>query len=118
MIKHKRGKILFLNEGIIKDQLAPNNVIDLVEKSFIEYSKGNTVNPIKLHLPIYPKYEGYINAMPAYLRELETAGIKFVSVYKNNKKLHKLPVTIDSIILNEPETGIPYAFMNGKYINT
>lgn len=116
MNKNEKGKVLFLNEKEIKEQLSPGIVLALVEESFAEYSKGNAVNPIKLHLPIYPTHEGYINAMPAYLRELEIAGMKFVSVYKDNMKEHKLPVTMGSIVLNDPKTGAPYAFMDGTYI--
>ena len=116
MNKNEKGKILFLNEKEIKELLSPSIVLELVEKAFAEYSNGNAVNPVKLQLPMYPTYEGYINSMPAYLTKMEVAGMKFVSVYKDNLREHKLPVTAGSIILNDPKTGIPYAFMDGTYI--
>ena len=116
MNKIERGKILLLNEEEVARQFTPSVVLDLVEKAEAEYSDGNAVNPIKLHLPLYPKIEGYINSMPAYLTRLNIAGMKFVAVYNENMKKYNVPVTTGTVILNEPETGIPYALMDGTYI--
>ncbi|GAA3577881.1 ornithine cyclodeaminase family protein [Gibbsiella dentisursi] len=110
------GKVLILNEKQVKDELTPQLVLDLVEKSFAEYANGNAVNPVKLHLPLYPHHEGYINSMPSYLTKMEIAGAKVVSVFKHNMKEHCLPSTIGTIILHNTETGAPYAIMDGTYI--
>ncbi|MBS7577137.1 ornithine cyclodeaminase family protein [Enterococcus sp. MMGLQ5-2] len=114
-MKHE-GKLLFLNEKTVKKYLTRTIVLDLVEQAFSEYAEGFVVNPVKLSLPMNPTYEGYINSMPAYLTRFGVAGMKSVSVFKDNMKDYQLPVTVGSIILNDPETGIPYSFMDGTHI--
>ncbi len=115
-MKLKDFEILFLNDKQIEELVPSKKVFELTETSLAEYAAGNAVNPVKLHLPIYPDYEGYINSMPAYLKRLKIAGAKIVSVYRDNIKLFKLPSTIGTVLLHNPESGMPYAIMNGTYI--
>ena len=110
------NKILYLSEAEVKSVLPYEKVLELVEVALAEYNAGNAVNPIKLHLPIYPDYEGYINSMPAYLRRLEIAGVKVVSVYSKNMREFQLPSTLGLILLNDIKSGRPYAIMDGTYI--
>lgn len=115
-MKLKKNEVLFLNDKQVEELVPSEKVLELVETSFAEYAAGNAVNPVKLHLPIYPDYEGYINSMPAYLKRLKIAGAKVVSVYRDNMKLFQLPSTIGTVLLHDPATGMPYALMNGTYI--
>ena len=78
------GRILFLNEREVKKLLTTQKVLDLVEISLADFAKGDSVNPVKLHLPMYPDYDGYINSMPSYIRNIDVAGVKLVSVHKSN----------------------------------
>lgn len=112
----EKGKILFLNEKEIKELLTEEQVLELVETALAGYAKGDSVNPVKLHLPFYPTYEGYINSMPSFNKNSNTAGVKLVSVYKNNPSQYSLPSTLGTIVLHHPETGLPYAIMGGTYI--
>lgn len=112
----ENNKILYLSESEVKSVLPYEKVLELVEVALAEYNRGNAVNPVKLHLPIYPDYEGYINSMPAYLRKLEIAGVKVVSVYSKNMRNFQLPSTLGLILLNDIKTGRPYAIMDGTYI--
>lgn len=110
------GKILFISEKEAKALLSPEEAIALSEQAFAAYSGGRAINPVKLHMPLYPYHDGYINSMPAYLADQDIAGVKVVSVYRNNLRDHALPCTLGSIILNDPETGCPLAFLDGTYI--
>jgi len=110
------GKILFLNEREVKTLLTPQKVLDLVEISLADFAKGDSVNPVKLHLPMYPDYDGYINSMPSYIRKMNIAGVKLVSVYNYNTVKYGLSSTMGTIILYHPETGIPFSIMDGTYI--
>jgi alanine dehydrogenase len=51
--------------------------------------------------------------MPAYIDGI--AGIKWVSVYPNNRR-YNLPAVIAMIILSDPNTSQPLAIMDGTYI--
>lgn len=112
----KKGEILFLSEKEIKQLITADQALKLVETALAAYSKGDSVNPVKLHLPLYPTYEGYINSMPSFDRNRNIAGVKLVSVYKDNPLHYNLPSTLGTIVLHHPETGLPYAIMGGTYI--
>lgn len=43
-------------------------------------------------------------------------GAKLVSVYKDNAKNFGLPVTMGTIVLHHPESGLPFAVLGGTYI--
>jgi alanine dehydrogenase len=53
--------------------------------------------------------------MPAYLRSMDALGTKLVTTHLENSKFN-LPTVIGTIILNDPETGIPIAILDGTYI--
>ena len=53
--------------------------------------------------------------MPAYIPALHSAGIKWVSGYPENFK-RGLPYITGLLILNDVETGIPYAVMDCAWI--
>ena len=112
----EKGKVLFLNEREVKVLLTPQKVMELVEHSLADYAKGDSVNPVKLHLPLYPDYDGYINSMPSYIKNLNLAGVKLVSVHKSNPTKYGLPSTLGTIILYHPETGMPFSIMDGTNI--
>ena len=59
----KKNQVLFLSDEQVKALVPSETVLKLTEKSFEEYAKGNAVNPVKLHLPVYPKYEMFIRDM-------------------------------------------------------
>lgn len=113
-----KNQILFLSDKQVEELVPSEKVLELTEQSFVEYASNQAVNPVKLHLPIYPDYEGYINSMPAYLRRLKIAGAKIVSVYRDNIKKFQLPSTIGTVLLHDPETGKPYSIMGGTYITS
>lgn len=112
----KAGEVLFLNEKEIKQLISPELVLKLVETALAGYAKGDSVNPPKLHLPFYPTYEGYLNSMPSFTKSRNLAGVKLVSVHKRNPSLHHLPATMGTIVLHQPETGMPYAILGGTHI--
>ena len=110
------GKVLFINEKEIKQLISAEKVLELVETALAGYAKGDSVNPVKLHLPFYPTYEGYLNSMPSFIKSSNLAGVKMVTVHKRNPSLYHLPATIGTIVLHQPETGMPYAILGGTYI--
>jgi ornithine cyclodeaminase/alanine dehydrogenase len=64
---------------------------------------------------IHTMPDAFIHAMPAFIPSLHSAGIKWVSGYPENFK-RGLPYITGLLILNEVETGIPYAVMDCSWI--
>lgn len=112
----QQGQILFLNEKEIEALVTREDALRLVEEVFRDYGRGRVVNPVKLHLPIYPDCDGYINSMPSYNRDTKATGVKLVSVYHDNPKVHHLPATLGTIVLHDWQTGMPYAILGGTHV--
>lgn len=109
------GKVLFINEREAKQVLDMPRTIELMEKVFVEYGKGQVVNPVKLHLSLRPHIDSYLNSMPSYLVNLNLMGVKLAGCTKMNPS-KGLPTTIGIIVLFNPKTGLPYAVVDGTYI--
>jgi ornithine cyclodeaminase/alanine dehydrogenase-like protein (mu-crystallin family) len=88
-------------------------IIHLLEDAFREKSRGNVEMPPKPG--VHPRPNAFLNAMPAYIPALRSSGIKWVSAFPENKQ-RGLPYITGLIILNDVETGIPYAVMDATWI--
>ena len=91
-----------------------SEVLKAVENAFELKARGKAIMPPKLYLDL-PQHQGNFRAMPAYINGI--AGIKWVSVYPNNSN-YNLPTVMATIVLNDPNTGCPLAFMDGTYITS
>jgi ornithine cyclodeaminase/alanine dehydrogenase len=108
-------KILYLSQAdVVSIGLGMAEIIQLLEKAFYEKGHGRVEMPPKPG--IHPgDGDNFIHAMPAYIPALNSAGIKWVSGFSENVK-KGLPYITGLIILNDPETGIPLAVMDCKWI--
>lgn len=88
-------------------------IIDAVEDAFREHGSERVEMPPKPGVHTMP--EAFIHAMPAYIPALKSAGVKWVSGYPENQK-RGLPYISGLLILNDVETGIPYAVMDCTWI--
>jgi ornithine cyclodeaminase/alanine dehydrogenase len=88
-------------------------IISLLEKAFKEKGEGRVEMPPKPGVHTMP--DAFIHAMPAYIPSMRSTGIKWVSGYPDNYKLD-LPYITGLLILNDVETGIPYALMDCTWI--
>lgn len=89
------------------------DMVEVVELAFKERGEGFAEMPPKHG--IHPGGDAFIHPMPAYLRRLKAAGIKWVSGYPDNWR-QKLPYIMGLIILNDPETGTPFCVMDCTWI--
>lgn len=92
--------------------------VEAIELSFRLHALGETILPPKPVLrwggPETEETTGRIMAMPAYLGgELRIAGIKWIPSRPGNPAKHGLPRANALIILNDPETLLPIAVMDG-----
>lgn len=97
------------------------DAVDSVEKTFAGYGKGEVINPTKVTLDLgesggWPPYEGFFNAMPAYIGHQDNAGIKWVGGLLGHRREAHLPFICGMILLADPKLGIFRAVMDGKYI--
>ena len=106
--------IHFLSHSdILEIDLPFPEVVSIVEASLREHGEKRVQNPPKL--PIHPVVGSFINAMPAYLPEKDACGLKWVAGFPTNTA-KGLPTITAVMVLNDPETGFPLAFMDATHI--
>lgn len=89
-------------------------IIEALEIAFNAKGEGRTEMPPKPG--IHPGGgENFIHAMPAYIPDLESAGMKWVSGFPDNYK-RGLPYITGLLILNSVETGLPVSVMDCVWI--
>src|SRR5512146_3456533 len=107
-------KVLYLSRADVEAvDLSMKEIIDLLEKAFLEKGHGRVEMPPKPGIHTMP--DAFIHAMPAFIPSMQSAGIKWVSGYPENYK-RGLPYISGLLILNDPETGIPSAVMDCTWI--
>lgn len=107
-------KFLYLSRADVESvHLSMKEIIHLLEQAFLEKGNGRVEMPPKPGVHTMP--DAFIHAMPAYIPSMRSAGIKWVSGYPENFK-RGLPYITGLMILNDVDTGIPYAVMDCAWI--
>ncbi len=91
---------LYLTQEEVKSVLDMRSNLEAVEGGFREMGLGNIEMPARVYLHFD---KGVLIAMPAYMKGLNAAGSKLVTVHPGNKKDYGLPAVIARIVLNSPE---------------
>ncbi len=112
---------VLLSQEDIKSVITMKEIVDICEKTFEGFGKGTTINPTKVNLDLgevaeYPPYEGFMNAMPAYIGWKDVAGIKWAGGFLGERKKLGLPYITSMILLINPHYGNFTAAMDGAYI--
>ena len=116
MIELKHGQVLILNQQQCKQLIREEEVPQLMEDVLRDFSNGEVINPLKTHVPFYSQYNSYLNAMPCWLKNRNVAGIKWAGSGEDNPRTIGFPQSVATLILNDPETALPLAFMDSTYI--
>lgn len=111
---------VLLSKSDIERLVTQKDVVEIVDKTFRGMGEGKVVNPTKVGLDLgevasWPPYQGFMNAMPAYIGWLDSAGIKWAGGFMGNAKLG-LPYISSQIILIDPSNGQFRAVMEGGLI--
>jgi ornithine cyclodeaminase len=120
----KALEVLFLSQQDVidaggKDMKA---AIDDVTLAFSLFDQGDCVLPTKTSLRWGDEQSeverGRINAMPGYIGgKVNMAGIKWVGGSPSNPFRHGIPRASGILILNDPETMVPLAILEGALIS-
>jgi len=103
-------QMLVISEEEINSNISLNDVINVVEEAFKAHALGKTILPPKYH---YFMPWGILGLIPAYVETMDALAIKIAQGRKENPE-KGLPTGIYQIILFEPETARPLAFMDGS----
>jgi len=107
-------QLLYLSRADVESvALDMPTIIKLLEAAFQEKGQGHVEMPPKPGVHTQP--DAFIHAMPAFIPALKSAGIKWVSGYPENPK-RGLPYITGLLVLNDVETGLPYAVMDCTWI--
>jgi ornithine cyclodeaminase/alanine dehydrogenase-like protein (mu-crystallin family) len=87
--------------------------LDLVDRTYRALAAGRVELPPKPG--VHPRPDSFFHAMPAYLRDEDVVALKWVAGYPANKRLG-LPYITGLVVLNDAETGLPLAVMDGAEI--
>lgn len=112
---------LLLSQEELKGLIEMKDVVDLVDKTFHDMGEEKTVNPTKVLLDLgetadFPPYEGFMNAMPAYVGWQDIAGIKWAGGMLGKRRELGLPYITSMILLMNPEIGNFIGVMDGAFI--
>jgi alanine dehydrogenase len=107
---------LLLTRQDVESLLTMQATINIVDNALRELALGHTVMPKQttLHLP---GRRGVCRVMSAYVGgEMEGLGFQVLTSHADNPKKHRLPTTIGTLLLNDPETGVPLAIMDATFL--
>ena len=105
--------------AVIKDILdtQAHDMVRRIEQVYLQHHDGQTLNPDSYFLRFPQQPANRIIALPAALEgEHAVAGIKWISSFPGNVAQRK-PRASAVVILNDRETGYPYACLEGAQIS-
>jgi alanine dehydrogenase len=108
--------MLYISDGEIAEILTMKEAIDAVEKAFGEFARGSAMMPPRSTMML-EKYNGSVSLMSSYLEETVALATKVISIYPDNPQ-KGLPTTMASIVVNDPETGMIDAILDGTYLTS
>jgi ornithine cyclodeaminase/alanine dehydrogenase-like protein (mu-crystallin family) len=109
------NRLLYLSQAdVIAVGISMTEIIAALETAFRAKGEGRTEMPPKPG--VHPGGgNNFIHAMPAYIQDLKSAGVKWVSGYPENYK-RGLPYITGLLIFNDVENGLPLAVMDCVWI--
>ncbi|MCX7884622.1 MAG: ornithine cyclodeaminase family protein [Caloramator sp.] len=106
--------MLLLTKEDIQKVFSMRDAINAVKTAFKFYSEGKSVVPLRINIDI-PKFQGQSLFMPGYVDDLDSLGIKIVSVFPKNVEKN-LPAVPAKMILLDGTTGDVCCIMDGTYL--
>lgn len=108
--------VLILSGPDVNRVIDTVNVMVAVEACFRESSAGEAQVPARIKLSLFQSDDRLI-VMPAYLPSAKALATKILTVFPGNAARRR-PLIAGVVVLNDPETGIPLAVIDGASITT
>ncbi len=102
-------KIRILTAADVKAALPMGKAIEAVRSAFGQFSANQATVPLRTR---FHTDKGVTLLMPAHLKQTGDFALKVVSIYGQNPK-KGLPTVAATVLVLDPETGMPLAFMDG-----
>jgi 2,3-diaminopropionate biosynthesis protein SbnB len=114
-----RTEFIYLSQEDVRGTgIQMPGVIRVIEEVLALHDEGKVNLPSKVILDLGERERGRINAMPAHIGgEIEICGIKWIAGFPPNPTRFGIPRAHALIILNDSQTGVPLAIMDGTYIS-
>jgi ornithine cyclodeaminase/alanine dehydrogenase-like protein (mu-crystallin family) len=113
------GEVLFLSRKEIESVLTPRECLERCVETFGWVGSGmvEQINPVSLWVspPAGLFGSGFLQAYPAFVKPLKMAGCKWLGGYSKNRN-RGLPVISAIDILNDAETSLPVAILDGGIV--
>lgn len=111
-----------IKESEIRQLISMEEAVAAVRQTFKESYTHKVINPAKVNLDLgqdggYPYHDGFINAMPAYVEWVHTAGLKWVVGMAGKRREAGLPYINSMMFLVDPELGEFKSVLSGTYIS-
>ncbi len=107
-------KLLYLSRADVEAcALDTAEIIERLDLAFAVKGQGGVDLPPKPE--IRPRPDSFLHAMPCYVSGDEAAGIKWVGAFPDNPE-KGLPYISALVIMNDPDTGLPLAVMDGTWM--
>jgi alanine dehydrogenase len=113
--QHAQVKTLLLTGKQVKKLLDMQHVLGAVEDAFRHKGLGKAQMPPKVYL-FYQKYDGDLRTMPSYVEDMDVSAVKIVNVHPQNAKNYGMRTVMAVLVLINPRTGQPLAFMDATHI--
>jgi ornithine cyclodeaminase/alanine dehydrogenase-like protein (mu-crystallin family) len=109
------NQLLYLSSAdVAAIGLSMTEIVEALERTCLAKGQGRTEMPPKPG--IHPGGgDNFIHAMPAYIPDLKSAGVKWVSGFPQNAQ-KGLPYINGLLIFNDVDTGLPLAVMDCAWI--
>jgi len=109
------NRLLYLSQAdVVAVGISMSEIIAALETAFRAKGEGRTEMPPKPG--VHPGGgDNFIHAMPAYIQDLKSAGVKWVSGFPENYK-RGLPYITGLLIYNDVENGLPLSVMDCVWI--
>ena len=95
--------------------IGTEEIITLVEGAFRSHGEGKVILPPKTVISFDGEAGGRFNALPAFMYDLNVAGVKWAPGFPNNYK-KGLPYQMMISILSDGDTGAPLVIMDSYWL--
>jgi ornithine cyclodeaminase len=106
--------MLALTKKDIIDAFSMKDAIEAVKLAFSMYSSEKSIVPLRTNINV-PPVQGQTLFMPAYCEDMNSLGIKIVSIFPKNAEKNKSVVPATMILL-DASTGEVCCLLDGTYL--